>query len=227
MRRYRPRDVALERTIAVARGDEPADLVVRGGRVLSVFTREWLDCDVADRRRRDRRARLVRRRRGDRRDGPLRRPGLHRRPHAPRVGQAPRRRVRAPRAPVRDDGRRRRSARDRERARRRRRPLAARCVGRSSARGVLHGAVVRAGLALRIASPPARARRSRVADAAPARARAGRDDELPWRRRRLANGAREARARRAPPTSTATPRGSSARSCRRTRQPGSARITRR
>ncbi len=33
--------------IAVARGDEPADLVVSGGRVLSVFTREWLECDVA------------------------------------------------------------------------------------------------------------------------------------------------------------------------------------
>ena len=31
----------------MARGDEPADLVVRGGRVLSVFTREWLDTDVA------------------------------------------------------------------------------------------------------------------------------------------------------------------------------------
>ncbi len=37
----------LARRIAVARGDEPADLVVRGGRVLSVFTREWLDVDVA------------------------------------------------------------------------------------------------------------------------------------------------------------------------------------
>src|SRR5579872_549179 len=37
----------LARRIAVARGDEPADLVVRGGRVLSVFTREWLDTDVA------------------------------------------------------------------------------------------------------------------------------------------------------------------------------------
>jgi adenine deaminase len=37
----------LARRLAVARGDEPADLVVRGGRVLSVFTREWLDCDVA------------------------------------------------------------------------------------------------------------------------------------------------------------------------------------
>ena len=33
--------------MAVARGDEPADVVVRGGRVLSVFTREWLDADVA------------------------------------------------------------------------------------------------------------------------------------------------------------------------------------
>jgi adenine deaminase len=33
--------------MAVARGDEPADLVLSGGRVLSVFTREWLDVDVA------------------------------------------------------------------------------------------------------------------------------------------------------------------------------------
>jgi adenine deaminase len=39
--------IDLTRRIAVARGDEPADLVVRGGRVLSVFTREWLDADVA------------------------------------------------------------------------------------------------------------------------------------------------------------------------------------
>jgi len=38
---------ALARRLAVARGDEPADLVVRGGRVLSVFTREWLEVDVA------------------------------------------------------------------------------------------------------------------------------------------------------------------------------------
>jgi adenine deaminase len=33
--------------MAVARGDEPADLVVKGGRVLSVFTREWLEVDIA------------------------------------------------------------------------------------------------------------------------------------------------------------------------------------
>src|SRR5438132_2157845 len=37
----------LSRRLAVARGDEPADVVVRGGRVLSVHTREWLDADVA------------------------------------------------------------------------------------------------------------------------------------------------------------------------------------
>ena len=37
----------LSRRLAVARGEAPADLVVRGGRVLSVFTREWLDVDIA------------------------------------------------------------------------------------------------------------------------------------------------------------------------------------
>jgi adenine deaminase len=35
------------RWMAVARGDEPADLVLAGGRVLSVFTKEWLEVDVA------------------------------------------------------------------------------------------------------------------------------------------------------------------------------------
>jgi adenine deaminase len=38
---------ALSRRLAVARGDEPADLVVRGGKVFSTFTREWLPTDVA------------------------------------------------------------------------------------------------------------------------------------------------------------------------------------
>jgi adenine deaminase len=38
---------ALRRRLAVARGDEPADLVIQGGRVLSVFTKEWLERDVA------------------------------------------------------------------------------------------------------------------------------------------------------------------------------------
>jgi adenine deaminase len=37
----------LQRRLAVARGDAPADLVVKGGKVFSVFTREWLDADVA------------------------------------------------------------------------------------------------------------------------------------------------------------------------------------
>ncbi|GBC86590.1 Adenine deaminase [bacterium HR12] len=37
----------LARRIAVARGDEPADLVLSGGRVLSVFTGELLEVDVA------------------------------------------------------------------------------------------------------------------------------------------------------------------------------------
>ena len=31
----------------MARGAEPAELVVRGGRVFSAFTREWLETDVA------------------------------------------------------------------------------------------------------------------------------------------------------------------------------------
>ncbi|HYL07887.1 MAG TPA: adenine deaminase [Candidatus Udaeobacter sp.] len=35
------------RWLAVARKDEPADLVLTGGKVFSVFTREWLDVDVA------------------------------------------------------------------------------------------------------------------------------------------------------------------------------------
>jgi adenine deaminase len=37
----------LRRRLAVARGDEPAELVIRGGRVFSVFTREWLEGDLA------------------------------------------------------------------------------------------------------------------------------------------------------------------------------------
>jgi len=33
--------------IAVARGDEPPDLVIENARVFSAFTREWLELDVA------------------------------------------------------------------------------------------------------------------------------------------------------------------------------------
>ncbi len=39
--------IDLGRRLAVARGDAPAEVVVRGGRVFCVFTREWLDVDVA------------------------------------------------------------------------------------------------------------------------------------------------------------------------------------
>ncbi|MCZ4496996.1 MAG: adenine deaminase, partial [Thermoleophilia bacterium] len=39
-------DWDMARLAAVARGDEPADLAIRGGRVLSVHTREWLDADL-------------------------------------------------------------------------------------------------------------------------------------------------------------------------------------
>jgi adenine deaminase len=35
------------RWLAVARGDEPADLVLSGGKVFSVFTKEWIEADVA------------------------------------------------------------------------------------------------------------------------------------------------------------------------------------
>ena len=42
-----PQTGDLARRVAVARGDEPADLIIHGGRVLSVFTREWLEVDVA------------------------------------------------------------------------------------------------------------------------------------------------------------------------------------
>jgi adenine deaminase len=41
------RGTDLQRRLAVARGDEPADLVIRGGCVFSSFTREWLDTNVA------------------------------------------------------------------------------------------------------------------------------------------------------------------------------------
>jgi adenine deaminase len=37
----------LARRLAVARGDELADVVIEGGKVFSVFTREWLETEVA------------------------------------------------------------------------------------------------------------------------------------------------------------------------------------
>ncbi len=38
---------ANPRVLAVARGDEPADLLLKGGRVLSPSTREWVETDLA------------------------------------------------------------------------------------------------------------------------------------------------------------------------------------
>src|SRR5262249_20657080 len=43
----RPMPSGISRRLVVARGDEPADVVVRGGRVFVAFTREWLETDVA------------------------------------------------------------------------------------------------------------------------------------------------------------------------------------
>ena len=130
-RRHRRAVTDLARRIAVARGDEPADLVVRGGRVLSVFTPRVARGRRGDLRRLRRRARRVRGRGDARRLREVRRPGLHRRAHAPRVDEAARRRVCAARAADGDDGRRRRPARDRERPRHRRHPLAARRLRRT------------------------------------------------------------------------------------------------
>ena len=74
--------------------------------------------------------------------------------------------------------------------------------GRPSARRLLHGLVVRARLALRVAAPRAHAGRPRRAAAPPARDRARRDDELPRRhRRRRQPSSRSSRSRG---TSTAT-----------------------
>src|SRR4051794_15245226 len=39
--------MTLARRLAVARGDELADVVIEGGKVFSVFTREWLETEIA------------------------------------------------------------------------------------------------------------------------------------------------------------------------------------
>lgn len=41
------RPAVSARALAVARGDEPADLLIRGGRILSVSARRWIDDSVA------------------------------------------------------------------------------------------------------------------------------------------------------------------------------------
>ena len=154
-----PQKGDLTRRLAVARGDEPADLVVRGGRVLSVFTREWLEADVAICDGMIAGLGDVRGRRDDRRRRRLRRAGPDRRAPPSRDVEAAPVRVRAARAAARDDRRRRRPARDRERPRHRRRPLARRRVRGPAARRLLHGLLVRA----RRRSSSRRAGRSRPA----------------------------------------------------------------
>src|ERR1700710_447597 len=42
-----PRPPASPRAVAVARGDEPADLLITGGRVFADATREWIDTSLA------------------------------------------------------------------------------------------------------------------------------------------------------------------------------------
>ena len=81
--------------IAVARGDAPPDLVIEGAHVLSVFTREWLEVDVAIAGGRI--AGLGDYDGGERVDarGQYLVPGLHRRARAHRVVEAHARRVRA------------------------------------------------------------------------------------------------------------------------------------
>ena len=41
------RPAVSARALAVARGDEPADLLIRGGRILSVSARRWIDESLA------------------------------------------------------------------------------------------------------------------------------------------------------------------------------------
>ena len=149
----------LERGLRSPGATSPRISSSAAGRVLCVFTREWLDADVAVVDGVDRRARLVRGPRDARRLGALPRAGLRRPAPARRVVEAPDRRVRAPRPAARDDGDRRRPARDRERPRHRRRPLALRRGRRAPARRLLHGVVVRA----RLAASSRRAARSRRA----------------------------------------------------------------
>ena len=186
---------ALRRRLAVARGDEPADLVVRGGRVLSVFTKEWLETDVAivdgvvaglgsyeGRETLDASGHWVA-------------PGfIDAHMHLESTKLLPDE-FAQPRPAPGNDGGRGRSARARERARHRRRALAARRVRGPAVRLLLHGFVLRSGLALRVAPPPVHDRGSREPAPAKARARSGRDDELPGRHRRRRVGAREARPR--------------------------------
>ena len=91
----------LERRLAVARGDEPADLVIRGGPRLLRLHAGVAGRRRGGRRRRRRRARRRTRAARARRVGALPRARLHRPAPPHRVVEAPDRRVRAARAAAR------------------------------------------------------------------------------------------------------------------------------
>jgi adenine deaminase len=166
----------LQRRLAVARGDEPADLVVRGGKVLSVFTREWLDVDVAivdgtiaglgeyeGKETIDATGRFVV-------------PGfvdahMHIESVKLLVDELARLVLPLGTTAVVADPHEIANV------------LGTDGLGGAPARRLLHGVVVRPGLAVRVAAASARTRRSRGAHASEPRARARRDDELPGRDR--------------------------------------------
>ena len=163
--------------------------------MLSVFTREWLDVDIAICDGVDRRAGRVRGRGDPRRRRRVRRSRVHRRAPASRNVKAASVRVRTTGASARHDGRRRGPARDRERPRHRRRPLARRRLRGPAARHLLHRVVLRAGFRLRVAAAAVHTRRPREPAAPQARDRPGRDDELSRRHLRSAERAGEAGGR--------------------------------
>ena len=181
------------RLLAVARGDEPADLLLTGGSVFVPGTREWVTTDlaIADGTiagwgpREARETVDV--------SGAALTAGLRGRPHAPRVHQALGRRVRPRRAPSRHDGGGRRPARDRQRLRRagRRRPRRGR--RRTSPSPSASGPELRPGLPLREPRRRARQRRSGGAARRARRHRHRRGHELPRRRQRRPGGARQDR----------------------------------
>ena len=176
----------LARAVRVARGQEPADLVVCGARVVDVLTQQIRPADVAIAG--DRIVAVAPGLAGGRRDDrgrrTLRRSGLHRRarPHRELDGRAGALRRRGP-AARHDDGRQR-SARDRQRARRRRRALDARRERGPRPVGADDGPGLRAGLAAGDRGRAAGGERPDGLGRASARAGPGRDDELPGRARR-------------------------------------------
>ena len=150
----RPSLSSLTRALSdVCMGREPADLVITGGRLVNVHTREVLDgVDVAVKAGRIAMFGDAGHTRGPQTrvldaDGAYLVPGPHRHPHARRVGDGHRGALRRGRAAARHDDRPHRQPRDRQRPRPRRHPLDARGGQRAAAQGAARGAVVRAGAA--------------------------------------------------------------------------------